>query len=130
VHFSNFFRYMEATEHEFFRSLGFPVHHHGPEGMRGWVRVHASCDYVAPLRYEDRVEIHLRVEEKTKNSFTYAFTFRKLPEPGDASAPEVAARGRLRVVCVTRRPGDARLRASRMPEDIAARIEVAPPGDS
>ena len=25
VHYSNFFRYMEAAEHEFFRALGFSV---------------------------------------------------------------------------------------------------------
>ena len=28
VHFSNFFRMMEATEHAFFRSLGLSIHAH------------------------------------------------------------------------------------------------------
>ena len=39
VHFSNFFRWMEATEHAFFRSLGFTLHHQELEGrMHGWAR--------------------------------------------------------------------------------------------
>ncbi len=28
VHFANFFRMMESTEHAFFRSLGFTIHGH------------------------------------------------------------------------------------------------------
>ena len=55
LHFSNFFRYMEATEHEFFRSLGLSVHSNSPDGTWGAARVQAECDYSAPLRYEDVV---------------------------------------------------------------------------
>ena len=30
VHFANFYRMMEVTEHAFFRSLGFSLHGHDP----------------------------------------------------------------------------------------------------
>ena len=47
VHFANFFRMMEATEHAFFRSLGFTIHGHDEGGTTGWPRVSASCDFRA-----------------------------------------------------------------------------------
>ena len=53
MHFANYFRYMEVVEHAFFRSLGLSVHQSSVEGMNGFARVHASCDYHAPLRYQD-----------------------------------------------------------------------------
>src|SRR4051812_33488771 len=52
MHFANFFRFMERAEHAFFRSLGFSVmDSQVPREERvGWPRIHASCDYIAPLR--------------------------------------------------------------------------------
>ena len=44
VHFSNFFRMMEATEHAFFRSLGLTIHGHEHGTTTGWPRVSASFD--------------------------------------------------------------------------------------
>ena len=120
VHFANYFRFMEATEHEFFRSLGFTLHTNEDGVMQGWARVHAECDYRGPLRYDDKVEIHLIVREKGSTSFGYEFRFR-LADGG----PEVA-RGALKVVFVSRGPDDERMRPSEMPAAIAQKIEVAP----
>src|SRR5215467_5695807 len=89
VHYSNFFRYMEVAEHEFFRSLGFSVVTRQVEPPMGWPRVHAECDYKQPLHFEDEVEIRLLVREKRSKSFTYEFQFRKL----NASPPVEVARG-------------------------------------
>ncbi len=110
VHYSNFFRYMEAAETQFFRSLGFSL----------WPRVHAECDYQQPLRFEDEVEIHLLVSQKKTKSLGYAFRFRKLNE----SPPVEVARGALTAVCVTHQGG--KMRATKIPKVIADRIEVAP----
>jgi len=57
VHYSNFFRYMEAAEHGFFRSLGISIVTRHVDPPLGWPRVHAECDYKQPLRFEDEVEI-------------------------------------------------------------------------
>ena len=43
VHFANVFRWMEATEHAFFRALGTKVHTNEGGRMQGWARVHAEC---------------------------------------------------------------------------------------
>jgi acyl-CoA thioester hydrolase len=120
VHYSNFFRYMEVAEHEFFRSLGFSVVTRQVDPPVGWPRVHAQCDYSQPLHFEDEVEIHMRVIEKRSKSLTYEFRFRKL----NATPPVQVARGSLTVVCVTHQSG--KMTAATIPKAIADKIEVAP----
>ena len=121
VHYSNFFRYMETAEHAFFRSLGFSVVTDKTEPPVGWPRVHAECDYLQPLRFEDEVEIHMLVSEKKSKALTYAFRFRKL----NASPPVEIARGKLTVVCVTHN-FEGEMEAVPIPEALAEKIEVAP----
>jgi acyl-CoA thioester hydrolase len=85
----------------------------------GWPRVHASCDYHRPLRFEDEVEIRLHVREKKSKALSYEFRFRRLN-----GVPEEVARGRVTVVCVARQE-DGSLKATAIPKVIADRIEVA-----
>lgn len=120
VHYANFFRYMEAAEHAFFRSLGFSIATAGTQPPVGWPRVHAHCDYHAPLRFEDEFEIHLLVSEKKSKALSYQFRLKKLGE----DAKELA-RGKLTVVCVTHQ-ADGTMVATHIPREIADRIEVAP----
>jgi len=128
VHFSNYFRFMESTEHAFFRSLGLALHRDEGQGMTGWARVQASCEYQAPLHYQDEVEIELRVREKGRSTLAYDFVFRRVDAAGatgaqGASAP--VARGALHVVHVARAHG-GRMQAAAMPAEVARAIEVAP----
>jgi YbgC/YbaW family acyl-CoA thioester hydrolase len=123
VHFSNFCKYMEAAEHAFFRSLGFSVHTTGFGEELGWPRVHVSLDFRAPLRFEDQVEIHLRVREKRRKSLVYDFVFRKLNQ----DPPAVVARGSLAVACVRKHKATGALHGVPIPPEIAARIDAAPP---
>ncbi len=121
VHFSNFFRYMESGEHAFLRSLGLSVDLKGFGPGLCLPRVHAECDYLAPLRFEDEVEIRLLVARKTKRSLQYEFRFlRRNGQP-----PTDVARGRVTVVCAIRQP-DGTLRSTALPRAIADRIHVAP----
>ena len=121
VHYSNFFRYMETAEHAFFRSLGFSIVSPHTEPPVGWPRVHASCDYKHPLRFEDEVEIQLLVSEKKAKSLSYLFKIHKL----NAQPPVEVARGRLTVVCVTR-DAHGKMSAAPIPQALADQIEVAP----
>jgi len=121
MHFSNFFRYMEAAEHAFLRSLGLSVDLRGVAPGLCLPRVHAACDYRAPLRFEDEVEVHLVVARKTTRSLEYHFRFRR--RAGKRS--EAVARGSFTVVCARRRP-DGSLRAAPLPKVISDRIRVAP----
>jgi acyl-CoA thioester hydrolase len=121
MHFSNFFRFMEAAEHGFFRSLGFSV-----AGSRNGLelclpRVHAECDYGAPLRFEDEVQVRLLVERKGRRSLTYQFRFSRL----DRSGPQEVARGRLTVASVERQ-ADGTMKAVPLPKAIADKIQQAP----
>lgn len=120
VHYSNFFHYMEAAEHAFFRSLGFSIWTQHVEPPVGWPRVHAECDFKSPLRFEDEVEVQLLVAEKKSKSLTYHFRFRKL----NADPPVEVGRGIVTTVCVTQQHG--KLTAASIPKTIADRIEVAP----
>lgn len=121
VHFSNFFRMMEAAEHAFFRSLGFTVHEHENGATVGWPRVSATCDYRAPLRFEEEVEIHLIVAEVRSRSIRYQFIFRKV-----ADGTEVA-RGSVAAVCATVEKATGKLVPVIIPDRIRAKITAAPP---
>ena len=117
LHFSNYFRYMEEAEHAFFRSLGFRVHSCERSGAWGWARRSASCDYQRPLRYEDEVELRLRVKEKRKKALVYQVRF-------VLDGAEVA-RGEVIAVCVAKAE-DGQLRAAEIPAAVDAAVEAAP----
>jgi acyl-CoA thioester hydrolase len=120
VHYSNFFRYMEAAEHAFFRSIGHSVVTRNVDPPVGWPRVHAECDYRRPIRFEDEIEIRMYVTKKKSKSLTYGFWFRKL----EGSEMVDVARGSLTVVCVRHRNG--RMKAAMIPREIAKEIQVVP----
>jgi YbgC/YbaW family acyl-CoA thioester hydrolase len=120
MHYSNFFRFMETAEHGFFRSLGLSIFMDKAHPEVGWPRVHAECDFHAPLRFEDQVEIHLFVSEKKSKALSYIFNFRKL----NTNPPLLVARGSLTVVCVTQQGG--KMAACSIPTSIADKIQVAP----
>jgi acyl-CoA thioester hydrolase len=125
VHFTQFFRYMESVEHAFLRSLGHSVILPGHQPPLGFPRVHASCDYRRPLRFEEVMELHLIVQEKRPRSLTYQVRISRI-EPGP---PEEVAVGRLVVVCVAKLP-DGRMEAVPIPDSLARQIEVMPEGKS
>lgn len=122
VHFSNFFKYMENAEHAFYRSLGFSVVLAKQDPPIGFPRVHASCDYSRPIRFEDEMEIHLRVIEKKEKALTHQFVFRKVE--GERSVE--IARGRLIVVCVAHR-NDGSMGSVPIPPEIADQLQVTEP---
>lgn len=122
VHFANYFRYMEVTEHAFLRSIGCSVHMKDGDRTVGWPRVSVSCDYRAPLRFEDEVEVQLLVREKKEKALRYEFIFRRL----GGEAPVEVARGSITAVCVTMDEATGKMKATAIPERMAAQIEVAP----
>jgi acyl-CoA thioester hydrolase len=121
MHFSNFFRFMETAEHAFLRSIGFSVVLTRVDSLLCLPRVHASCDYKAPLRFEDEVEIHLLVARKSRRTLGYHFCFSRK----DGGVLREVARGLLTVVCASRQ-ADGTLKAAALPPLLADKIEVAP----
>lgn len=120
VHFSNFFRMMEMTEHAFFRSLGFSIHAEVGGEIIGWPRVSATCDYARPLRFEDEVEIRLMIAEIRQRSIRYQFTFTKSGESAEI------ARGSVVAVCATVDPVTRQLAPRAIPESLREQLRQAP----
>jgi YbgC/YbaW family acyl-CoA thioester hydrolase len=121
MHFSNFFRFMEATETAFMRSLGLSVVL-SKSGLDVCLpRVHAECDFQSPLRFEDEVLIHLLVEKKGTRTLTYQFRFYKL----NAQPRKEVAQGRLVAVCATRHP-DGSMKSVPLPGAFADQLQEAP----
>jgi len=119
IHFSSFFRYMEVTEHAFFRSLGCSVDMEIDGVHYGWPRVHVECDFKKPVRFEDELTVELIVREKRERSLRYQFDIRKVGE--DAG---LIAQGGFTVVCVRYNTGEGRMRAVPIPTALAIQLEA------
>ena len=129
MHFSNFFKFMEITEHAFYRSLGFSVHpfRGGSESPQvGWPRGQASADFRLPLHFEEEVEIELLIEEIRNRTIKYFFRFWKNPD--SESEKVVAATGRFTVICVSMDRETRKMKAVAIPDEWLDKIEVAPEG--
>ena len=119
VHFSWFFRYMEEAEHALWRAAGLTIARPGEE--LGFPRLAASCQFHAPLRFEDEFEVWLRIADITSRTIRYSCLITR----GDVRI----ATGALTIVCirlVNGRPG----RAVEIPADILERLQVAPATDA
>ncbi len=75
MHFSAFFRYMEAAEHELLRNLGFSVYSEIDGDVVSFPRVAASCEFQSPARCEDVLDIDVTVRRVGTKSVTYGFEF-------------------------------------------------------
>lgn len=129
VHFANFFRYMESTEHAFFRLLGYSIHDE-KLGV-GWPRVKASCDYRKPLKFEDFFQIRLLVEQVRTKAITYRFVFTKTTHSSgiEKIATKLIAIGSMTSVCVqleTSADGKRSMKAVPIPQTIKEIIVPAP----
>ena len=97
VHFSAFLFYMEQVEHEFLRSLGLSVHHQIEDASMSWPRVSVHCDYRGPAKFEEVLDVTLKVERLGSRSVTYRYKFTREEAP--------IAEGTMTAVCCKIRPG-------------------------
>jgi YbgC/YbaW family acyl-CoA thioester hydrolase len=111
VHFSWYFKYMEEAEHALWRSVGMSIAPPNPEF--GFPRVNATCDFKAPLRFEDDVEVHIAVETIGRRSIRYACTLRR--------GADIVATGSMTSVCVTR-DENGHARSIDVPQSVRARL--------
>lgn len=127
MHFSNFFRWMEETEHAFYRSLGLSVHplqYGANDASTGWPRLKAAAEYRLPLNFEEEIDVELLVAEIRTRAIRYSFRFWK---GGDSSAGhQLAATGELVVVAVTSDPETRKMKSTAIPEAFRLRISAAP----
>lgn len=117
VHFSNYFRYLEAAEHAFLRSLGGSVRSFCADGEVGFPRLSMCCQYLGPARFDDLLEIHLWVERKGRSSLTYAAVVSK-------DGMEIARARWTAASCI--KTADGGLKPVPLPEPFASKLEEAP----
>ena len=123
AHFSNFFRWMEMTEHAFLVSLGVaPVSQSG-DRFWGWPRVRASCEYHAPIRFGERFDCHLFVKEIKPKAVVYFFRFRKALPDGEM---EPLAKGEMTSVYAGFDVSERSMKALDLEAALAEKLEVAP----
>lgn len=113
MHFSVFFTYMEEAEHEFWRNLGLGVHMTGADGIVSWPRVAARCDYQDRVRFEDMLDIDVRLVRVGEKSATFDFAFSCQGRP-------VAAGEMTGVCCKISRDGT--LRSIAIPREIRDKL--------
>jgi acyl-CoA thioester hydrolase len=113
AHFANFFRWMEAAEVEFLRSIGLSVSMTAGGLKLALPRVSASCDFMRPVFFEDRLDISVTLEKIGRSSLTYLFDFHK--------AGEHIARGKITAVCC-QVADDKKLQAIEIPSPIREKL--------
>jgi acyl-CoA thioester hydrolase len=124
VHFSNFYRFMEAVEHDFFRSLGKSIVGAKSEVGEhlGWPRVQAECAFFLPLKFEDKIQLHLIVRELRNATIRYEVIFSKMHN----NQMTEAARGTVTIVHVGVNKDTHEMKARPLPDWIRESISVAP----
>lgn len=119
AHFSAFLCYMEQVEHAFWRSLGSSVVQElDKETHLSWPRVHVECDYLGTARFEDVLQVTLRVVKLGAKSLTYAFDF--------ACDGKPVAQGQVVAVCCEVRKGQP-LRSLIIPDAIRNQLRAYVP---
>jgi len=113
LHFSNYYRYMEELEHAFWRSLGESVVFGDGDGTVSWPRVATSCEYAAPVHFEDELELSLVLTKIGSKSVTYEIAFRR--------GSDRIAVGEMTAVCCMMSGG--RFASSAIPDGIRAKLE-------
>jgi YbgC/YbaW family acyl-CoA thioester hydrolase len=108
IHYSSYFRYMEITEHAFLRSQGLSV---AGTDVIGWPRVDVGCQFRAPLRFEDEVDVHLSIDELKDKSIRYSFTCRKVGTDSEV----IVATGHTVTVCVAMDPETGKMKGTSIP---------------
>jgi YbgC/YbaW family acyl-CoA thioester hydrolase len=120
VHFSNYYKWMEEVEHDFFRSRELHILERQPDGTYvGWPRVSAACHFESPARYGDIIESRLLVERIGVKSLTFAIEFWR--------DDQRIAYGRMKCACCICRP-DGVLTSIEIPQAYLDRLEEVPEG--
>lgn len=77
MHHHNYFLWMEQAEYEMFEHMGQKVVGDLDEKLRGtgWPRSKVSMTYLKPLRFQDQVEIHLKITRIRSAALEYNADF-------------------------------------------------------
>jgi acyl-CoA thioester hydrolase len=112
VHYSNYFRFLERAEEEFYRQLRFSFTDAAKKGL--WFpRVEAFCQYKRPARFNDLLEVKVSVENLKERSFKLGF--RIINEEKNITL----AAGYIVIVAADKQTG----KAARVPSEIVEKLK-------
>jgi YbgC/YbaW family acyl-CoA thioester hydrolase len=111
MHFTNYLRYFEACEEEFYRSMSLPFDEVRKKYDIRLPRVEAHCSYKAACRFNDLFDVIMRLREVAEKTITW--DFEAIREDG-----KVAAEGYVKCIAV-----DADWKAIPIPEELAKAIK-------
>lgn len=122
VHFSNFFRYMETAERDFYEAAGVDLINSKPGQLVGWPRVRAECKFSAPLRFGDTIKVHLAVKNVKDRAIDFQFRIYRQNQDGTRTQ---AGKGHLTTVFTQLGP-NGELISIPLTDEIKAKITEAP----
>jgi YbgC/YbaW family acyl-CoA thioester hydrolase len=108
MHFTNYFRYFEACEEEFYRSISLPFNDVREKYGITFPRIEAHCQYKAACRFDDYVDVSMSVREVTEKTITYDFQAVRQQDG------KLAAEGHIRCIAV-----NSEWKAVQLPSEIA-----------
>lgn len=122
VHFSNFFKYMETAERDFFEAAGIDLIRTKPGELVGWPRARAECKFSAPIRFGDSIDIHLAVKALKDRAIDYQFRIFRRNKDGRRTQ---AGKGHMTTV-LSELTASGELRSIELPAQLRERISEAP----
>ncbi len=111
MHFSNFFRYFEACEEEFYRSISLPLTEIRDRYGVLLPRVEAHCQYKAACRFDDAIDVTMKVREVAEKTIAYDF---EVTRQADG---KLAATGYVKCIAV-----DPKWKAVPLPAEVARMV--------
>jgi acyl-CoA thioester hydrolase len=94
MHFTNFLRYFEVCEEEFYGSISLPFNVIREKYGIMLPRVEAHCQYKAACRFDDFIEVTMRVREVAEKTVTYDFQMVRQRDR------KIAAEGSMKCIAV------------------------------
>ena len=122
VHFSNFFKYMELAERDFFAANKLDLIKVQPGELTGWPRARAECKFTTPLRFGDIIEIHLAVKAVKDRAIDYQFRIYRCNTDGTATQ---AGKGNMTTI-LAKLNEDGSLQSIALPINVREQIKEAP----
>ena len=114
VHFSMFFRYMEESEHAFWRAAGLNIWESG-ENL-SWPRISATFDFKAPLKFQDEFEVRTEMGAVTRSTIQWAHVLMR--------GETIIGNGTVTAVCVAKNP-DGTMKSAPIPQEVISRLRSA-----
>lgn len=94
MHYSNYLRYFEACEEEYYRSLGFTLKNAREKYGIMLPRIEVHCQFKAACRFDDAFEVALEVGDIAEKTITYNFRVIRMRDE------QLAAEGYLKCIAV------------------------------